>query len=93
MRAAGAQWQRRACGAHVTTYDRPLQLLVMCACHRTPPTATTLACGELYAATDAEQRGLHRPKLMNSKARHRDSGATAVCLTERWHGRATAASV
>lgn len=28
MRAAGAQWQRRACGAHVTTHDRPLQLLV-----------------------------------------------------------------
>jgi hypothetical protein len=29
MRAAGAQWQRRACGAHATPYHGPLQLLVM----------------------------------------------------------------
>src|SRR5687768_7909914 len=28
MRAAGAQWQRRACGAHATPYHGPLQLLV-----------------------------------------------------------------
>jgi hypothetical protein len=28
MRAAGAQWQRRACGAHALLYDGPLQLLV-----------------------------------------------------------------
>jgi len=29
MRAAGAQWQRRACGAHALPYHGPLQLHVM----------------------------------------------------------------
>src|SRR6185503_423490 len=28
MRAAGAQWRRRACGAHPIRYHGPLQLLV-----------------------------------------------------------------
>jgi hypothetical protein len=35
MRAAGAQWQRRACGAHATPCHGPLQLLVMRLAHRT----------------------------------------------------------
>jgi hypothetical protein len=52
-----------------------------------------LACDELYAATDAEQRGLHRPKLMTFTACLCDSGATAVCLTERRHTRAMTADV
>ena len=33
----------RAAGAHVSTYPGPLQLLVMCACHRTSPTAIALS--------------------------------------------------
>jgi hypothetical protein len=48
----------------------------MCACHRTPPTATPLACDGLYAATSAEQRGLHDTKLMSLMACHCASGAT-----------------
>jgi hypothetical protein len=71
----------RACCAHVSTYDGRLELLVMCACHRTPPTATTLACDELYAATDAEQRVLNRPKLMSLMARYFGSGAPLSCST------------
>jgi hypothetical protein len=70
MRAASAQWQRRARGAHVLTYDRPLQLLVMCACHRTAPTATLLACDGLYSATAVEQRGRNLPKLLALKTCH-----------------------
>jgi len=62
-------------------YDGPLQPLVMCACHRTSPTLTSVACDELYAATDAEQRGPHCPKLMTFVACHCTSGATAACLT------------
>jgi hypothetical protein len=52
-----------------------------------------LACDELYAATDAEQRGLHYTKLMTLMACHCGSGATAVCFTERWHTRAMTANV
>jgi hypothetical protein len=76
MRAASAQWQRRARGAHGLTYDRPLQLLVMCACHRTAPTATLLACEGLYSATAVEQRGRNLPKLLAFKTCHCSSGAT-----------------
>jgi hypothetical protein len=65
----------------------------MCACHRTSPTATLLACDGLYSATAAEQRGLHRTKLMTFAACHRGSGATAACLTKRWHTRPMAATV
>ena len=68
----------RAAGAHVSTDHGPLQPLVMCACHRTSPTATPLACDGLYSATAAEQRGLHYPKLMTFNACHYASGATAV---------------
>ena len=66
----------RAAGAHMSTCPGPLQQLVMCACHRTSPTATPLACDGLYSATAAEQRGLHYPKLMTSMACHCASGAT-----------------
>jgi hypothetical protein len=66
MRAAGAQWQRRARGAHATPYHGPLQLRLMRACHRTSPIATSLGADGLYSATDAEQRGQHDPKLMSS---------------------------
>jgi hypothetical protein len=83
----------RAAGAHMSTYHGPLQQLVMCACHRTSPTATTLACDGLYASTPAEQRGLHRTKLMTLIACRSVSGATAVCLTERWHTRPMASNV
>ena len=76
MRAASRQQPRYTRGAHATTYHRPLQPLVMCACHRTPPTATPLACAGLYAATSAEQRGPHDTKLMSLMACHRASGAT-----------------
>ena len=54
----------RAAGAHVSGYHGPLQQLVMCACHRTSPTATLLTCDGLYASTAAEQRGLNISKLM-----------------------------
>jgi hypothetical protein len=83
----------RACCAHVSTCHGPLQPRVMCACHRTSPTATTLARHGLYAATAAEQRGPHYPKLVSFMARHCGSGATAANLTERWHTRPTAAHV
>ena len=85
MRAASAQWQRRARGAHVLTYDRPLQLLVMCACHRTAPIATLSACNGLYSATAAEQRGRNLPKLLALKACHGTSGATPTmsCMPAR----------
>jgi hypothetical protein len=85
--AAACQRVMRAVGAHVSTYDGPLQLLVMRACHRTSPTATSPGADGLYSATDAEQRGLHDPKLMSFTACHRASGATAADLTERWHTR------
>ena len=41
--AAARRCVLRAAGAHVSTYPGPLQLLVMCACHRTSPTATPLS--------------------------------------------------
>jgi hypothetical protein len=66
----------RAAGAHVSTYHGPLQPLVMCACHRTSPAATALACDGLYSATDAEQRGHNLPKLMRLMACHSASGAS-----------------
>ncbi len=66
----------RAAGAHVSTYHGPLQPRVMCACHRTSPTATALACDGLYSATAAEQRGRNLLKLLSSMACHRASGAT-----------------
>jgi hypothetical protein len=65
----------RAAGAHVPTYHGPLQLRVMRACHRTSPTAIPLDADGLYSATDAEQRGLHDPKLMRLMACHFASGA------------------
>jgi hypothetical protein len=40
-----------------------------------------LACDELYAATDAEQRVLNRPKLMSLMARYFGSGAPLSCST------------
>ena len=66
----------RAAGAHMSTCPGPLQQLVMCACHRTSPAATSLACDGLYSATSAEQRGQNLPKLMCSMAGHCASGAT-----------------
>ena len=60
----------------MSTYHGPLQQLVMCACHRTSPTLTPLACDGLYSATDDEQRVLHYTKLMTFMACHRASGAT-----------------
>jgi hypothetical protein len=57
-------------------YHGPLQQLVMCACHRTSPTATLLACDGLYASTAAEQRGLRYTKLMTLMACPCASGAT-----------------
>jgi hypothetical protein len=52
------------------------------ACYvRLPPNPTNRDClarDELYAATDAEQRGLHAPKLMASMACHPASGATPL---------------
>ena len=73
----------RAAGAHVSTYHGPLQQLVMCACHRTSPTATLLTCDGLYASTAAEQRGLNISKLMSFRACHCASGATAARSTAR----------
>ena len=57
----------RAAGAHASTYHGPLQQLVMCACHRTSPTAATLGPDGLYSATSAEQRGQNLPKLLAFK--------------------------
>jgi hypothetical protein len=48
----------------------------MCACHRTAPIATLLACNGLYSATAAEQRGRTLPKLLAFKTCHDTSGAT-----------------
>jgi hypothetical protein len=87
MRAASAQRPHDARGAHVTPYHRPLQPLVMCACHRTSPTATLLACDGLYAATDAEQRGPHDTKLTNLIACRCSSGATASVLDGTQHAK------
>lgn len=70
MRAAIGQQPRYTRGAHATTGHRPLQPLVMCACHRTSPIATPLTCDGLYATASAEQRGLHYPKLMTLNAYH-----------------------
>jgi hypothetical protein len=67
----------RAAGAHVSGYHGPLQQLVMCACHRTSPTATLLTCDGLYASTAAEQRGLNISKLMSFMACRLGSGAIA----------------
>ena len=66
----------RAAGAHVSTYHGPLQQLVMCACHRTSPTATALGPDGLYSATSAEQRGQNLPKPLPFMTCHRASGAT-----------------
>ena len=52
--AAARRSVMRAACAHVSTYHGPLQPRVMCACHRTSPTATCLACDGLYAATGAK---------------------------------------
>ena len=57
----------------------------MCACHRTAPIATLLACNGLYSATAAEQRGRNRPKLLPFKTCHGTSGATPTmsCMPAR----------
>ena len=76
--AAARRGLMRAAGAHMSGYHGPLQQLVMCACHRTSPTLTPLACDGLYASTSAEQRGQNLPKLLALMACHCASGANAV---------------
>jgi hypothetical protein len=43
---------------------RSLHAVVMCACHRTSPTAILWPAIDSTPETDAEQRGLHAPKRM-----------------------------
>ena len=83
MRAASRQPPRYARGAHATTDHRPLQPRVMCACHRTSPTATPLICDGLYSPTSAEQRGRNGPKLPTFIACHCRSGATPARSSAR----------
>src|SRR5688572_20712983 len=55
--AAARRDVMRAAGAHVSTYHGPLQPHVMCACHRTSPTATPLACDGLYLRERRRTKG------------------------------------
>jgi hypothetical protein len=76
----------RAGCAHVTTYDRPLELLVMCACHRTSPKPPCHPAATLLprpnpnkaAGAAAERSGPHAPKLMSFEACHTASGAPLI---------------
>jgi hypothetical protein len=62
---------------------RSLHAVVMCACHRTSPTAILWPAIDSTPETDAEQRGLRDRNRMTFLVGRDTSGVTAVYLTQR----------